>query len=93
MSDLFHRSQPASQSQYRDNTAKCAVMAGVATIPSLDRCSCCGKRRTVATGVYSKSGKFTCGMCRPKSARIAETTKPASQGGNPRLASKSQEQF
>lgn len=46
-------------------------LAGVTIVPSRAKCRACGKLRTVVTGSYSKSGKFTCGQCRPVFARIA----------------------
>ena len=88
MSGIFDGQREAN---YRERSNNASMLA-VAFTPALDKCTCCGKRRTVVTGSY-KNGKFICGQCRPVFARIADKTKPASQGGNPQPASNQQEQF
>ena len=61
------------ESQFRERSNN-ASMAGVSITPKLTRCQSCGKLRTTQTGSYSKTGKFTCGQCRPVFARIADKT-------------------
>lgn len=59
MSDLYHKSGAVAQAQFRANTEKRAVMAGVAKIPGKTECICCGKRRTTETGKVTAKG-FVC---------------------------------
>jgi len=59
MSSLYDGTR---ESQYRERSNN-KTMAGVSKTPLMARCLCCGKRRTVATGIYSKAGRFVCGMC------------------------------
>lgn len=61
---IYYRGEPVANQQFRDNTAKRAgKMLCVTSTPKLDRCHRCGKMRTAASGKYSISGRFTCGMC------------------------------
>lgn len=61
---LYTRGEPVSNHQFRQNTEKrIGQMVGVTNTPKKCRCVRCEKLRTAATGKYSKSGKFTCGMC------------------------------
>lgn len=62
MSDLYHKAGAVAQARFRDNTAKRAVMAGVAKIPGKTLCVCCGKRRTTETGKSTARG-FVCHGC------------------------------
>jgi hypothetical protein len=59
---LYSRGEPVSNNQFRENTAKRAVMAGVAKIPGKTLCVCCGKRRTTETGKVTAKG-FVCHGC------------------------------
>lgn len=59
---LYSRGEPVSNNQFRENTAKRAVMAGVAKIPGKTLCVCCGKRRTTETGKSTAKG-FVCHGC------------------------------
>lgn len=61
---LYTRGEPTANHQFRANTEKRAgQMIGVTNTPKKCRCVRCEKLRTEATGKYSKSGEFTCGMC------------------------------
>jgi hypothetical protein len=62
MTDLYHPSLPYAQARQRERTAR-DKLPGIMFVPARERCSCCGKMRTAATGHRGKSGKFTCGMC------------------------------
>ncbi len=59
---LYSRGEPVSNNQFRENTAKRAVMAGVAKIPGKTLCVRCGKRRTTETGKSTARG-FVCHGC------------------------------
>lgn len=59
---LYHKSGAVAQAQFRANTEKRSVMAGVAKIPSKTPCICCGKRRTTETGNMTARG-FVCHEC------------------------------
>lgn len=62
MSDLYHPSLRTSQDKFQAATDK-RNMLGVAGIPERTACTNCGKRRTTATGKFTKSGRFICVMC------------------------------
>ena len=62
MTDLYHKAGAVAQAQFRENTEKRAVMAGVAKIPGRTECIRCGKRRTTETGNSTARG-FVCHGC------------------------------
>ena len=61
---IYTRGEPVANQQFRDNTERAGKMLCVTRTPKLARCKCCGKLRTALSGKFSKSGRFTCGMCR-----------------------------
>lgn len=60
---LYTRGEPANTAQFRANTERrSGHLEGITSTPRLCRCTCCGKRRTEATGKHTANG-FVCGMC------------------------------
>jgi hypothetical protein len=61
---------PRHTEAYRQVTAN-QTMVGVTCFPKREKCICCEKQRTAATGTQTAKG-FVCGMCDGAWARGAK---------------------
>lgn len=61
MSDIYNRSLPFSQDQFRQTTEKMSA-PGIGFVPKKDLCQGCKKHRSAATGTYTRKG-FVCNQC------------------------------